>query len=207
MPPTSCRLHEFSFVTHIASSSMEHALSLLPRLGSPSKHSQVTGGSSLAFWSARVGKLPPSENSQVMLALDNPQMPGSSVNLVFKTQITAQAAQFADREKVGLAALATPEGKKYEASWGDVVGPTFKACVPTGSAASGGDLGKFVLIANVSNSGTVSDVDVRPSTRVSRCFAEHFVASKLPRPPATESVSTPFPIADTFVVFKGKDAP
>ena len=76
------------YTPDIAGASMEHALSLLPRLESPTKHSQVTGGSSIAWWFARVGEMPPSEDSQVMLAHDTPGMSGSTVNLIFKTQLS-----------------------------------------------------------------------------------------------------------------------
>ena len=75
------------YAPDIAGASMEQSLSLLPRLGSPTKQSEVTGGSSIAWWSAIVGKVPPSGNSQVMLAHGRPGMPGSTVNLIFKTQI------------------------------------------------------------------------------------------------------------------------
>ena len=122
------------------------------------------------------------------------------VALLLVVSMSAHAAGFAEREKAGLAAMATPEGKKYEASWGKVVGPAFKACVPTGSAASSANLGKFVLIANVAKSGAVSDVEVSPSTPVSRCFAKHFAGSTLPPPPMADSAATLLPIADTFGV-------
>lgn len=76
------------YTPDISGASIEHALSLLPRLGSPTKHSQITGGSSTTWWFARVGEMPPSKNSQVMLAQDTPGMPGTSVNLIFKTKLT-----------------------------------------------------------------------------------------------------------------------
>ena len=122
------------------------------------------------------------------------------VAILLVVSMSAHAAVFAEREKAGLSAMATPEGKKYEASWGKVVGPAFKACVPSGPAASSANLGKFVLIANVARSGVVSDVDVSPSNPVSRCFAKHFAGSTLPPPPMADSAATLFPIADTFEV-------
>ena len=75
------------FAPDITHASMERALSFLPRLGSPTKRAELPGGSSFVWWSARVGKVPPSESSQVMLAPDTPGMRGSTVSLMFETQL------------------------------------------------------------------------------------------------------------------------
>jgi len=69
-------------------SAMESALSRLPRLGSPIKHSQTEGTSTIVCWSARVGDAPASEDSQVMMAGGVREMPGVQVNLIFKSHGT-----------------------------------------------------------------------------------------------------------------------
>lgn len=76
------------YAPDIDGASIEHALSLLPRLGAPTRHVETTEGSSTAWWSARVGEMPPSENSQVMLAHDVSGLPGSSVDLTYKTPLS-----------------------------------------------------------------------------------------------------------------------
>ena len=73
------------YAPDIAGASIERALSLLPRLGSPTKQSHVVGDPVLKWWLARVGDVLPSENSQVMLTYGRPGMPGSNVILIFKT--------------------------------------------------------------------------------------------------------------------------
>jgi hypothetical protein len=75
------------FAPDIAHASMERALSLLPRLGSPTKRTELPEGSSFVWWSARFGKVLPSDSSQVMLAPDTPGMPGSTVSLMLRTQL------------------------------------------------------------------------------------------------------------------------
>ena len=110
------------------------------------------------------------------------------------------AGSFDEREKAGKAALATPEGRRYEASWGEVMQTVVPVCVPPGST-SPANLGKFTFVANVASSGLVSDVDVQPSTDVSRCFAKHFSGALLPPPPpAASRRGGPFPIADSLVI-------
>jgi hypothetical protein len=69
-------------------SAMESALSQLPRMGVPTKHTQAEGTSKIVWWSARVGGLAASEDSQVMMAGGVRDMPGVQVNLIFKTPVT-----------------------------------------------------------------------------------------------------------------------
>lgn len=73
------------YAPDITGQSMEGALSSLPRMGPANKRTTGPGGSSVVWWSARVGNSEPSEDSQVMLSYDIPGNPGSNVNLIFKT--------------------------------------------------------------------------------------------------------------------------
>jgi hypothetical protein len=111
----------------------------------------------------------------------------------------AGAADFAARERVGKAALASAEGQKYEGSWGEVIGTVMRTCIPPGST-SPANLGKFTFVANVDSAGRVSSVEVNPSTEVSRCFAKLFSAATLPPPPISGRVGGLFPIADVMSV-------
>ena len=111
----------------------------------------------------------------------------------------AHAGDFSARAKAGKLALSSPEGQRYEASWGSVMQTTLPACIPLGST-SPANLGKFTFVADVSPSGLVSSVEVEPSTAVSRCFALHFSGAHLPPPPSSSKADALFPIADEIEV-------
>lgn len=66
---------------------IEPALSALPQLGSPTKHFQGAGGSTVTWWFARIGESSPSDDSQVMLSRDVPGIPGVNINLIYKTHL------------------------------------------------------------------------------------------------------------------------
>lgn len=110
----------------------------------------------------------------------------------------AHADDFASRVKAGELALASPEGQRYEASWGKTMQASLIACVPAGST-SPADLGKFTFVAKVSSRGEVSSVQVKPLTAVSRCFASHFGNEPLPPPPGIRPGSF-LPVADSVSV-------
>ena len=113
--------------------------------------------------------------------------------------MSANAADFAAREKVGKEALATAEGQKYEAQWGEVIGTVMRACIPPGTT-SPANLGKFTFVANVDNVGNISSVEVNPSTNISRCFAQQFASSHLPPPPSSPRLNGFYPVADVMSV-------
>jgi hypothetical protein len=121
------------------------------------------------------------------------------IALLLLVSVSAYGAQFDERMYAGKAALSSPDGQKYEASWGQVMGTVIHACVPPGSI-SPTNLGKFTFVANVASSGLVSDVEVRPVTKVSRCFAQKFSGSRLPPPPLADKKDSSFPIADEMVI-------
>jgi hypothetical protein len=111
----------------------------------------------------------------------------------------ANAGNFSHRVLIGKHALASQEGKKYEASWGSVIQTKLTSCIPIGSK-SPSNLGKFTFVAYVSQSGLVNSVEVEPSTPVSRCFALLFNNAFLPPPPKLANPIAMFPIADLIVV-------
>ena len=96
----------------------------------------------------------------------------------------AFAADFASRVAEAKQAAATREGAQYDAALGPFIGAAMQACVPPGSADSK-NLGSFTLVAYVTAAGALRSVAVEPQTKVSSCFAERFVKSKLPNPPRT----------------------
>lgn len=113
----------------------------------------------------------------------------------------AQAGDFSARAKLGKATLATAEGRKYEASWGAAIVSSMEACVPAGST-SPANLGRFTFVGDVSSNGAVSAIEVQPSTRVSRCFAEHLGKTQVPPPPPSllKDAQSILPIADDIEV-------
>jgi hypothetical protein len=87
---TNGSLHVFGcgiYVPDLDGTAVESALSALPKMGLPTKHSQVANGSTVTWWAARIDERVSSDDSQVMLARDVPGLPGVSVNLIFKTHL------------------------------------------------------------------------------------------------------------------------
>jgi len=111
----------------------------------------------------------------------------------------AHASDFAARAKAGKQALASSAGQQYEESWGEVMGNILHTCIPIGSTDPA-NLGKFTFVADVSSSGVVSSVEVEPSTKVSRCFAQQFGKARLPRPPVALKEGELFPVSDDIVI-------
>ena len=70
---------------------MEEELSKLARMGRPTKHPQGPHGTTV-WWSAHVGSRAPSEETEVMMSRDVPQMPGVSVNLIYKIRADEKVA-------------------------------------------------------------------------------------------------------------------
>jgi hypothetical protein len=118
------------------------------------------------------------------------------VLLTFLFAGIANAAGFGSRVKAGKLALASPLAKKYVSSWAPMMSASMTACRPLGFRPSDA-AGAFTFVADVSLTGLVSSVEVRPGTRLSRCFADHFTNVQLPAPPAELLNGEPsLPIAD-----------
>lgn len=86
---TNGPVHVFScgiYAPDLVGDSLDAALTALPRLGSPTKHSHVDGGALMTWWQARVGDSSPSEDSQVMLAREIPGIDGTAVTLNLRSQ-------------------------------------------------------------------------------------------------------------------------
>ena len=118
--------------------------------------------------------------------------------LLLMFALFTQASEFSSRLRAGQMALSTPSGKSYEHSWGEVMRASLTSCVPIGTRSTA-TLGTFTFVANVSSSGSVSDVEVRPVTAVSQCFAKYFGGAQLPAPPGIKHVGY-LPVADSVDV-------
>ena len=106
--------------------------------------------------------------------------------LLFSFVSTSFAADFSERVKVGNDVSSSPAGKSYERSLGPIFQEAMLVCIPPGST---GHLGEFALVGTISALGNVSNVEVRPSTTTSVCFAEQVERATFPEPP-----SAPYPL-------------
>jgi hypothetical protein len=70
---------------------MEAELSKLARMGQPTKYPQGPHGTTV-WWTAHVGSRAPSEDTEVMMSRDVPQMPGVSVHLIYKIRADEKVA-------------------------------------------------------------------------------------------------------------------
>ena len=94
----------------------------------------------------------------------------------------AIADDFPARVEVGKLALRSRVAQEYESSWAPQVSGAMTACTTLGIKPSGG-FERFAFVGNISAEGKVSDIEVRPKTALSLCFAKHFNNAQLPPPP------------------------
>ena len=71
----------------VSADALEAALSALPRMGAVKRRAQAQGGAATIWWSAALGMRAPSAGSEVMMSKDIPNIPGVSVNLIYKTHL------------------------------------------------------------------------------------------------------------------------
>ena len=88
------------------------------------------------------------------------------------------------------AAIATPAGYAYDMALVPAIHAATTKCVPPGRRAAR-HADSFTTVASVDRSGRVRDVQVRPVTALSQCFARQLGAMRLQPPPAGR---TPHPI-------------
>jgi hypothetical protein len=115
------------------------------------------------------------------------------------TSFSVSAADFSVRVAEGNQAMATPEGKIYDASLGPAIQAAIVSCVPPGSASTG-KLGKFTLVGYADASGHLSSVAIKPVTPVSRCFADKFGSATLPPPPSSSRWADAYPVTVEMTV-------
>jgi hypothetical protein len=77
------------YAPDLSGDALETALSALPRLGSPTKHTHASGAAIVTLWSTHDGDKPPSEDSQVMMSREIPGIPGIGVSVVLTTHQAA----------------------------------------------------------------------------------------------------------------------
>jgi hypothetical protein len=104
----------------------------------------------------------------------------------------AWADDFTARAAAGRAASATPAGSKFDQSLVPMLGKAGAFCDPSGTTLPASELGQFVLVGNVTQAGTLVDVEVQPETPVAECFAARLARDHF-NPPARPGGST-YPI-------------
>ncbi len=105
----------------------------------------------------------------------------------------AHAADFDTRVAHAKSAIATPAGHAYDLALVPAIHAAMTKCVPPGrSAARASD--SFTTVASVAADGRVRDVQTRPATALSRCFARELGALGLPPPPKARRSGDPHPI-------------
>ncbi|GLQ98229.1 hypothetical protein [Dyella mobilis] len=82
----------------------------------------------------------------------------------------------------------TPQGQAYDkvlyGAIGNDVQKAMVLCFPKGTKA---DTGRFTLVATLLSNGSASDIEVRPATKMAKCFAAKFAAAPFPALPAYAS--------------------
>jgi hypothetical protein len=97
---------------------------------------------------------------------------------------------FEMRLAAGNKALSSSEGQTYEQSLSPAIQSAMTKCLSPVTPYTG----QFALIGNVSKSGKVTSVEVRPIDDISQCFAERIKESTLPVPPVSSEGIEAFPI-------------
>ena len=95
---------------------------------------------------------------------------------------SVNATTFEERVDIARTAFETEQGKVYEQKLGPFLGNAIRICIPPGSTSEE-NLGKFIFIAEVSNEGKITDSEIQPATKVSKCFNKEFATQILPPPP------------------------
>lgn len=117
----------------------------------------------------------------------------ASLALALLLTPTGFAADFDARVARAEARIATPEGHAYDMALVPAIHAATTRCVPAGRApARAADA--FTAVASVAPDGRVGDVQVRPQTPLSQCFARQLAATRLQPPPRHAAGSGGHPI-------------
>jgi hypothetical protein len=79
----------------------------------------------------------------------------------------------------------TEQGQAYEkvlmGATGDYVAEAMHQCFPKDMKA---DTNRFVIVADLQANHSLTRIELRPQTKMTRCFAEKFVKAPFPDPPS-----------------------
>ena len=106
------------------------------------------------------------------------------IPLMFLVSASANAGSFEQRVDNANAAFETEQGEAYEKRLRPYMQAALEKCAP-GKSGSDREPGKFVLVADVSPQGRLSNPAVKPESKSSLCFSNELGAQNLPAPPAS----------------------
>lgn len=101
--------------------------------------------------------------------------------LVFSAHL-AFADDFYARAMAGRAASQTPIGSKFDQSLMPLLDEAAQHCDPPGTKLPADELGQFALVGDITPAGKLIDVETKPQTPVTACFARE-LATHLFQPP------------------------
>jgi len=96
---------------------------------------------------------------------------------------TARADEFATRVAAGRTAAATPAGDEFALSVTPMLQEIDSICDPPGTILPAAELGPLDLVGDITPTGALTNVEIRPQTAVSACFAKHLAARHFTPPP------------------------
>ena len=106
--------------------------------------------------------------------------------LLLTSSVASAGEAFEERVQRAKVVEESPEGKEYQqVLWkqiGDYTTTVMQQCFPKGIKA---DPDFFTLVGDVMPNRSLSNVELRPSTKMSECFAEGFGHAPFPKPPAS----------------------
>jgi hypothetical protein len=95
----------------------------------------------------------------------------------------ARADDFTSRAAAGRAASQNGEGSKYDLSLLPILKQAGDACDPLGTKLPPSEIGHFALIGNITDTGQMIDIEVRPKTQIAICFANQMSTAQFSTPP------------------------
>jgi hypothetical protein len=95
----------------------------------------------------------------------------------------ARADDFTSRATAGRAAAQNIEGSKYALTLFPILKQAGNACDPPGTKLPPSGIGHFALIGNITDTGQMIDIEVRPATQMAICFAKQMSTAQFSAPP------------------------
>jgi hypothetical protein len=106
-----------------------------------------------------------------------------AVILILALAQAARADEFTARVAAGRAAAATPAGDEFGLSVTPMLQSIDSLCDPPGMILPAAELGPLDLVGDITPTGALTNVEIRPQTAVGECFAKHLAARHFAPPP------------------------
>ena len=116
-----------------------------------------------------------------------------SVVLAALVATSALAEDIASRVAKAKALASTVTGQRYEQAIASVIHKAMLSCIAPGTTDKA-NLGKFVLVGQVTPEGALTEVDFEPQSTVAQCFAKNAMHLPWPAPPERGGNAVGYPI-------------